>query len=65
MCPDYVVITCFKMLSMSNKGVMSGKKVVLRLEPGTGNPGNSEGDFITLKNVETVGLTIGNCITQR
>jgi hypothetical protein len=27
-----------------------GKMVVLRLEPGPGNPRNSEGDFITLKN---------------
>ena len=27
-----------------------GKKRVLRLEPGPGNPRNSEGDFITLKN---------------
>jgi len=26
-----------------------GKKVVLRLDPGPGNPRNSEGDFIALK----------------
>lgn len=28
----------------------SGKEIVLRLEPGEGNPRNSEGDFIQLKN---------------
>jgi len=28
----------------------SGKEIVLRLEPGKGNPRNSEGDFIQLKN---------------
>ncbi len=30
----------------------SGKEIVLRLEPGEGNPRNSEGDFIQLKNGE-------------
>ena len=33
----------------NNKGAR-GKKVVLRLEPGPGNPRNSEGDFIALEN---------------
>ena len=35
--------------SNSNNQKDSGKEIVLRLEPGKGNPRNSEGDFIKLK----------------
>lgn len=44
-----LVITLFTNCS-SNKNVNNGKEIVLRLEPREGNPRNSEGDFIQLKN---------------
>ncbi len=34
----------------TNKNIDSEKEIVLRLEPSNGNPRNSEGDFIQLKN---------------
>lgn len=56
----------------SNKGTKDGMESVLRLEPGPGNPRNSEGDFITLKDgrilfiyshfIGTSGSDFGNAI---
>jgi predicted neuraminidase len=40
------IITCNP---KTEKDINSGKEMTLRLEPGTGNPRNSEGDFIQLK----------------
>ena len=52
------LILCFFLSAISSGNIvpgndidrLPGKKRVLRLEPGPGNPRNSEGDFITLKN---------------
>jgi len=44
-----VIIPACTNRSGSGKEGTEGKEVVLRLEPGPGNPRNSEGDFITLK----------------
>lgn len=52
-----VFINCLLLLMVCNiaatpegsKKETRGKKIVLRLEPGPGNPRNSEGDFIALK----------------
>jgi len=42
-------IILFQFNGCKNNTVSSGKEIVLRLEPSDGNPRNSEGDFITLK----------------
>lgn len=43
-------IILFQFNGCNNNTISSGKEIVLRLEPSDGNPRNSEGDFITLKN---------------
>ena len=45
----FLIITLFTNCN-SNKNVNNGKDIVLRLGPSEGNPRNSEGDFIQLKN---------------
>ena len=44
----FSIIILFSSCSMNDK-VNNGKEIVLRLEPKEGNPRNSEGDFIKLK----------------
>ncbi|HOS73068.1 MAG TPA: sialidase family protein [Bacteroidales bacterium] len=52
--PVLILCLLISLLSPGNisgekdRGKSAGKRIILRLEPGPGNPRNSEGDFITL-----------------